>query len=110
MVPDDAIDESDPRIQAALAELQGLILTGYPMATFTVGRGDDPEGVYLTATVDIEDVEEVIDVVVDRLVDLQVEEGLPVDVVPLEPLARVLAGMREREEAAHAARTVPIAG
>jgi hypothetical protein len=31
-----APDERDPRIQAALAELRGLILGRYPTATFTV--------------------------------------------------------------------------
>ncbi len=75
-------DEDDPRIQAALAELRDLVLQRFPTATFTVHRGDDPTGIYLTPIVDVEDLDEVIDVVVSRMVDMQVDEGLPVFVVP----------------------------
>ena len=41
---------------------------------------------YLVTTVDIADTDEVIAVVGDRLVALQVEEGLPVYVTPLRPI------------------------
>jgi hypothetical protein len=41
-------------------------------------------------TIDVEDVETVIDVYIDRLLALQIGEGLPVYVVPRHPLARVL--------------------
>ncbi|MBI2861443.1 MAG: hypothetical protein HYX89_01340 [Chloroflexi bacterium] len=75
------INREDPRIPTALAELKGMISQRYPQATFEVGVGEDPEGVYLTATVDVEDTTEVFDVVVDRLVEMEVEEGLPVYVV-----------------------------
>jgi hypothetical protein len=37
------------------------------------------------ATVDVEDTDAVVDVYIDRLVTLQIEEGLPVYVVPLRP-------------------------
>jgi hypothetical protein len=92
-------DEDDPRIQAALEELRGLILERFPDATFTVTLGDDPEGVYLKPTVDIEDLDEVTEPLVSRLVEMQVEEGLPVYVVPEWPLERLRAYLQERKSA-----------
>ena len=49
---------------------------------------------YLDATVDVVDTDEVMDVVVDRLLAMQVEEDLPVYVIALRPVARVLEAMR----------------
>jgi hypothetical protein len=86
---------SDPRIQSALAELEGMIRDKYPTATFAVSIGDDPDGVYLTPTVDVDDTDEVFDVVVDRLVDMQVEEELPVYVIPIRTPERIAALRRD---------------
>ncbi len=86
-----------PRMEEALQELQRLIRARFPQATFVLEEGVDPEGIYLIATVDIADTDEVMAVVGDRLVDLQVEEGLPVYVTPLRPIERVVAQLRERE-------------
>jgi hypothetical protein len=88
-----------PRMEEALRELQGLITARFPQATFVVEEGFDPEGIYLVTTVDITDTDEVIAVVGDRLVELQVDEGLPVYVTPLRPIERVIAQLREREAA-----------
>jgi hypothetical protein len=49
--------------------------------------------------VDIADTDEVTTLVGDRLVELQVEEGLPVYVTPLWPIQRVVAQLRERQAA-----------
>jgi hypothetical protein len=57
----------------------------------------DPKGIYLVTTVDIADTDEVIDVVGDRVLALQVDEGLPIYVTPLRPIQRVIAELRERE-------------
>jgi hypothetical protein len=84
----------DPPTQAALRELQELIQAAYPDASFAVVRGEDPEGLYLRATVDVEELDQVVDVFIERLVELQVEAGLPVYVIPLEPAERALAAMR----------------
>jgi len=46
---------------------------------------------YVLATVDAEDTEAVVDVYVDRLLELQIDAGLAVYRVPVRPLARVLA-------------------
>lgn len=89
----------DQQTQAALAELRGIISRRYPAARFAVTRGDDPDGVYLKATVDLEDVEELIDQeLLDQLFTVQVEQGLPVYVIPLQPAERVLAGITRRAE------------
>jgi hypothetical protein len=88
-----------PRMEAAVHELKGMITARFPQATFTVEEGADPEGIYLVTTVDIADTDEVIELVGDRLVALQVEEGLPVYVTPLRPIERVVGELRERETA-----------
>jgi hypothetical protein len=86
--------ELDARTRSAVDELRGLIQSRYPEATFAVTEGEDPPGTYLKATVDLDDVDEVIDSFGDRLLELQVEERLPIYVIPLQPVERVLAGMR----------------
>jgi H2-forming N5,N10-methylenetetrahydromethanopterin dehydrogenase-like enzyme len=63
----------------------------HPNTTFEVMHGDDPTGIYVLATVDVEDTEAVMDVYIDRLLELQIDAGLAVYVVPVRPLARVLA-------------------
>ena len=85
----------DPSIQAAVDDLEAMIRRRYPMATFAIVRGDDPEGFYLKATVDLADVDEVVDQeLLDRLFEFQVEQSLPVYVIPLQPVERVLAEMQ----------------
>lgn len=88
------IQEDDPRVQKALADLQGLIHGRYPEATFEVAPGEDPEGIYLRATVDVEDTDEVVDTIIDQLLEIQVEQRLPVYVIPVRPLKRVLEEMQ----------------
>ena len=88
-----------PRMEEALRELWGVITERFPHASIVVEAGSDPPGIYLVTTVDIADTDEVIDLVGDRLVALQVEEGLPLYVTPLRPIERVVAELREREPA-----------
>jgi hypothetical protein len=95
----DYISEDDPRVQAALSELRGMILEHYPTATFEVGRDPDHgESIFLYTTVDLDDPDEVGDLVVDRLLELQVDEALPVHVIPLRTPERILAELRSRQE------------
>ena len=86
-----------PRMEEALNELKGTISERFPQASFVVEEGFDPKGIYLVTTVDIADTDDVIDVVGDRLVELQVDEGLPIYVTPLRPIQRVVAELQERE-------------
>lgn len=87
--------QDDPRIRAAVAELQGLIRARYPDAKFDVFEDEDPHGIYLQATVDVENSFDVIDLVSDRLVDFQVDDGLPVYLLLSRPPERVAAMRRE---------------
>src|SRR4051794_29402330 len=81
----------DPKIQAALEQLAAGISQHYADASFRVSRGeDDPAIVQLVATVDVDDTDPVLDVVMDRLLDLQAE-GLPVFVVTERPFERTIA-------------------
>jgi hypothetical protein len=88
-----------PRMQEAVEELKRLITERFPQAVFVVEEGFDPEGIYLITTVDIADTDDVIAVVGDRLIELQVDEGLPLYVTPLRPINRVIAELRNRETA-----------
>ena len=88
-----------PAMAKAVNELKGRISKHFPQASFVVEEGFDPKGIYLMTTVDIADTDEVIEVIGDRLVELQVDEGLPLYVAPLRPIHRVVAQLREREQA-----------
>lgn len=72
-------------MKRAVNELKTAILSRYPDATFKVEPGEDPEGIYIITTVHLEDGTEVFDVIGDRLVDMQVDEGLPIHVIPVQP-------------------------
>ena len=87
-----------PAMEKAVNELKGMISERFPQASFTVEEGFDPKGIYLVTTVDIADTDEVIAVIGDRLVELQVDEGLPIYVTPLRPMQRVLADLKNREQ------------
>src|SRR3546814_1184299 len=52
----------------------------------------------LVATVDVEDQDAVLDVVVDRMMELQIDEGLPIFVIPVRTAERV-AAMRAAQTA-----------
>jgi len=92
---------NDLRIAQAVAELKAMIVARYPEATFAVWQGEDPAGTYLTATIDVDDTDEVTDVIIDRLVAMQVEEELPVYVIPVRPLTRIQAAQRPRAHVMH---------
>ena len=79
----------EDRIHSAIETLKGLIAAAYPDATFSVFEHDDPPGTYLRATVDVDDTDDVFAVVVDRLLDMQVDEGLPVYVAVRPPRWRI---------------------
>ena len=97
MEADDYLVWDNERIQAARAEMRGMIQAVFPTTTFQVYRGEDPHGVYLRAIVDVEDTDDVIDVFIDRLVDIQVEERLPLYVIPMHTPERVARLVAEAE-------------
>jgi len=83
----------DPRVLRALDDFKQAILERYPGAAFQVSYGGEPEGVYLEPIVDVDDMFEVLDVIMDRMLEVQIEEGLPVYVVPLRSMANA-SGIR----------------
>ena len=96
------------RIRAALAEMREMIKAAYPTTTFQTYRGEDPDGVYLQAIVDVDDTNDVMDVYIDRLVDIQVEERLPVYVIPAhtpERVAQLVTEAEQRRKQASAAKS-----
>jgi len=44
--------------------------------------------------VDLDDVDEVVEAFGERLLEMQVEERLPIYVIPLQPVERVIESMR----------------
>lgn len=81
-----AIDTEEREILRGIAEMERLILAAFPDARFAVELGEDPVGTYLVAEVEANDLDEVMDVYVDRLIELQVEDGLRLHVLPILPV------------------------
>jgi hypothetical protein len=88
-----------PRMEEAIAEMKERISRRFPTTTYEMYQGEDPVGIYLVAIVDTDDREEVMDLFLDRLVDLQVDEGLPLFVIPERTPERNAAVLAERREA-----------
>jgi hypothetical protein len=73
----------DEKTQRALTEVQTRIRAMYPDAVFRVLQGEDPAGIYLDVYTDAEDSFCVFDLVNDWLVDLSINEGVSLHVIPL---------------------------
>ena len=104
---------ANDRAQAASVELQRIIAERYPEATFELAQApDDPHSIHLIATVDVDDPDEVGDLVIDRVVEMQAEEGIPIHVIPIRPPARVRAAAEAQQAntAARQRRTIPLLG
>jgi len=104
MNPDHAFTTT-PRVQAAFDELADLILARYPDATFEVEQGEDPDAFWLVATAAFYDRDDIVDLYLDRLVDLRVEEGLPIFVLAQRTPECEAAVRAEEEEPALAPAT-----
>jgi hypothetical protein len=108
-----SIADLDERTRRAVQELEGVIAARYPTTTFKLARAaDDPNSVHLLAVADVDDPDEVGDLVVDRVVALQVDEGIPLHVIPLRSPERVQAAFRAAENGAtwHSTRLVRLLG
>jgi hypothetical protein len=85
----------DARMQSAIEELQQLLLHSYPDAQFQVGPSpEDSDIVHLYAIVDTDDLDAVLDPVIDRMMEIQIEDGLPLFVVTMRPAAAPTGGAR----------------
>lgn len=89
-----SVAELDERTRQAIQELQDAIATHYPTTTFELARSpDDPASIHLLAVTDVDDPDEVGDLVVERVVTLQVDEGILLHVIPLRTPERVQAAL-----------------
>jgi hypothetical protein len=77
-------------MQRVIAEVEARILAVFPEATFRLVEGEDPVGLYLDAYTDVEDAFAVLDLVSDWLVDLSVNAGVHLHVIPLPQEAAAL--------------------
>lgn len=87
--------------QQAIAELIGMIKERYPTASFSIAPGeDDPRGTHILAVVDTDDPDDATELTIQRELALQIDEGVPVYVIPIRTPERVEALMRQRDRAA----------
>jgi hypothetical protein len=99
----------DPRRQQAVTELTGLIRERYPTASFVTEPGtDDGQVTHLVATVDVDDPDEVTDLTIERELQLQIDEGVPVYVIPLRTPERVAKLVAEQRTAQHTPPVFPL--
>lgn len=93
--------QRNPRVQQAVAELRALIQQSFPAARFEVGPDpEDPEIIRLTTVVDVGDTGTVMEVMMGRMLALQIEDGLLI-YMPVRPAERV-AALRRAAKQAHA--------
>jgi hypothetical protein len=78
----------DDRMQAAVDEMKHLIASNFPVVEFSVHQGEESERIHLDAVLDMDETLEVLDLILGRMVELQIEEGLPLVVIPLPTLER----------------------
>ena len=96
----------DPRVGQAVDELSRLILASYPQATLSVRpHPEEHTTTLLVATVDVEDLDEVLDVVFERMEQLRIDNGVPVLVLPVHPVERTISMLEGRLEDAQVVRT-----
>ena len=90
----------EPNLQAAVDELAGMIVSRYPGTAFRVSHHPDDAGmVLLDAIVDVDDTEPVNDLILERMEQLRLDEGVPILVIALRTPERV-ARLREEMQAA----------
>jgi hypothetical protein len=94
------IESLDERTRQAIEELQQTIVASYPSTTFEVYPSpEDCESIWVIATADVDDTDEVGDLVLDRVVSLIADEGIYVHVIPVRTPERIAAA-REAERRA----------
>jgi hypothetical protein len=98
-----------PRMRQAVNELTDMIRGKYPQAELLISHNPEyPEIVHLETIIDVDDTDEVLDVVIDRMMQIQIDEQLPLFVIPMRPAQRALEMMeaqRHRKRPAPQAET-----
>jgi hypothetical protein len=67
----------------AVDELRTMILDRYPTATFRISRGEEPGEIFMWTDVDVDDPDLVKELTLDRELELLINEGLSVHVIPI---------------------------
>lgn len=88
----------DDRMQAAVDEMKHLIASNFPVVEFSVHQGEDLERVHLDVVLEMDETLEVLDLILGRMVELQIEEGLPLVVIPLPTLERNTALLKREAQ------------
>jgi hypothetical protein len=95
----DADGNVDERVLVFVEELKNTILAHHPEATFELGPGgENPTAIFLDAYVDLDDPFEILDEISDRVVDIQVDEGIPLFVMPRPTPERAIEQARTHEQ------------
>jgi hypothetical protein len=106
----ETLNPLDPRRQQAVTELIEMIKRHYPTASFVIGPGEDaPDATHIVATVDVDDPDEVMDLIIDREIELQVDEGIPIYVIPIQPAERAEGAMRRSRAQKRSRARLPLA-
>lgn len=95
----------DNQMRAYVEEIQGMIRARFPDATFAVYGGEDPPGIYIDVVADVDDEYDILDLVSDRQVDILLENGRGLYVVPLRRAAVEGRYIRGRDAHAYRAAT-----
>ncbi len=77
---------TEPRILAAVDELKHLVRERYPGAEFDVFPSTNVNGIYMRIFVDIDDPGDVNEAILDRVVEMQIDGGLPIYPVAVRPI------------------------
>lgn len=76
---------NEPRMQDAIAEIKSLVLDDYPDALFKAFPSSNVNGVYLRIIVDVEEPGDVSDLLLARMVEMHIDEELPIYPIPVLP-------------------------
>jgi hypothetical protein len=87
---------AEPRIAATIDEIRAAVLERYPGTTFRFTAGEGPDTVWMWATVDIDDPDEVGDLVAEKVINLVIDDRNPLLFIPVWPRERNEAYLRER--------------
>ena len=97
------------RMQGAVDELKMLVRSRYPDATFRVARSpEDAKSIDIWTSVDLDEPDQVMDLVTDRVLELLVEEELPVHVVPVRTPQRAAKVRADQLKERQLASGVPV--
>lgn len=98
----------EPTTQSTVDELAALIRASHPTAQFQVlPSPDGPSTMLLEAIVNLDDPDEALDLVFERMQQLRIDEGVPILVLPLQTPERAVALLEARHTGGRA--TIPAA-